>query len=86
MSRDETVEEYRSRYWRKVSNRSTLRDKLIEIQLKVDQREFELKNLRNKIDKFDELLEEIGEIRQEQSKCLDKLSDHFNDINRILTQ
>lgn len=86
MSRDETVEQYRERYWRKVSNRSTLRDKLIEIQLKVDQREFELKNLRNKIDKFGELLEEIGEIRQEQSKCLDKLSDHFNDINRILTQ
>jgi len=36
MSRYETTDQYRDRYWRKVLNRSTTKDRIIQIQIEID--------------------------------------------------
>lgn len=67
----ETTQEYIDRYWRKVSNRSTTRDKLTELQLDIARVEERTQKVASNIGKVLNAFDEIGKLRDDQIKPLD---------------
>ncbi len=59
MSRYETTDQYRDRYWRKVFNRSTTKDRIIQIQIEIDRVTERTQKVKTDIDKLANDLKQI---------------------------
>ena len=80
MSKYETTDQYRDRYWRKIFNRSTTKDRIIQTQIEIDQVIEQCQKLRKTCSDMFETYEEIGKIRQEQIDLLGQTRTHYTNI------
>jgi hypothetical protein len=80
----ETTQQYIDRYWRKVFNKSTTKDRLIEMELKIDQHEFNLQRLNSRVNSMVTVLDDVGKLREEQMSLLNKAETHIDNAIKIL--
>lgn len=59
MSRYETTDQYRDRYWRKVLNRSTIKDRIIQTQIEIDRQTERTQKVKTDINKLANDLKQI---------------------------
>lgn len=59
MSKYETTDQYRDRYWRKVLNRSTTKDRIIQTQIDIDRVTERTQKVKTDIDKLANDLKQI---------------------------
>jgi hypothetical protein len=59
MSRYETTDQYRDRYWRKIFNRSTTKDRIIQTQIEIDRQTERTQKVKKDIDKLANDLKQI---------------------------
>lgn len=84
MPRYETVEQYRDRYWRKVFNKSTMKDLIIEKRLEIDRVAERTQKLNKRIESLKDSMAELGKLRDEQITLLDNLGNSFDNIRKAL--